>query len=111
MFIAWGDEQTVLYNKALALLLGDRHPAALGRSLPEVWPDASVTFTELSERLKRIEAIGSGEFPYLLALLSFPVSIVMPTCTPIRDENQDIVGLCCSFDVTAASLLQIVTAS
>ena len=39
MFIAWGQERTLLYNDAYAPMLGARHPAALGRPFFDVWPE------------------------------------------------------------------------
>jgi PAS domain S-box-containing protein len=39
MFVAWGPELVFLYNDATIPLLGERHPAALGARLSEVWPE------------------------------------------------------------------------
>ncbi|RST30724.1 PAS domain S-box protein [Sphingomonas ginkgonis] len=39
MFLVWGPERVYLYNDALRVQLGDRHPAALGRDWLEVWPE------------------------------------------------------------------------
>ena len=39
MFLAWGAEHLMLYNDGYARLCRDRHPAALGRPLEEVWHD------------------------------------------------------------------------
>ncbi|MGI4955681.1 MAG: PAS domain-containing protein [Janthinobacterium lividum] len=39
MFIAWGEQRTLLYNDAYTPMLGARHPAALGRPFFEVWPE------------------------------------------------------------------------
>jgi len=36
--IGWTGDALILYNDAYAALLGDRHPAVLGRPLREVWP-------------------------------------------------------------------------
>ncbi|MBE7197428.1 MAG: PAS domain-containing protein, partial [Parafilimonas terrae] len=38
-FLVWGPERTLLYNDLYARILGDRHPAALGRDYREVWSD------------------------------------------------------------------------
>lgn len=38
LWISWGPDLTFLYNDACAVrVLGNRHPAALGRSTPDVW--------------------------------------------------------------------------
>ena len=37
MFVAWGPDLGFLYNDAYALILGDKHPAALGRRFKDIW--------------------------------------------------------------------------
>jgi len=39
MFIAWGEERTLLYNDAYTPMLGALHPVALGQPFFEVWPE------------------------------------------------------------------------
>ncbi|HET7804956.1 MAG TPA: PAS domain S-box protein [Pseudolabrys sp.] len=39
MSMRWGPDLIVLYNDAYAPLLGDRHPASLGKALRDVWPE------------------------------------------------------------------------
>jgi signal transduction histidine kinase/DNA-binding response OmpR family regulator len=40
MVIHWGPERVALYNDPFAVLLGGKHPAALGRPARETWPEA-----------------------------------------------------------------------
>ena len=37
MFVAWGPELGFLYNDAYGVLLGARHPAALGLRFRDIW--------------------------------------------------------------------------
>ena len=39
MMLWWGQELTYIYNDGYALMLGKRHPDALGRNGCEVWAD------------------------------------------------------------------------
>src|SRR5688500_7521415 len=39
MFLVWGEARTFIYNEAYAPILADKHPAALGRSFWDVWPE------------------------------------------------------------------------
>ena len=39
MALRWGAEFVLLYNDAYKLILGDKHPWALGRPVREVWPE------------------------------------------------------------------------
>ena len=37
--IVWGAAQCLIYNDGYIPVLGDRHPAAMGRAFRDVWPD------------------------------------------------------------------------
>jgi len=47
MFIAWGPDRIWLYNDAFIPILGQKHPAALGRPSDEVWSEAWVNLAPL----------------------------------------------------------------
>ena len=49
MAVRWGPDQTIIYNDAYAALLGERHPAALGKPLRAVWPEILDDLGPLSE--------------------------------------------------------------
>ena len=40
MAVFWGPEFVVVYNEGYTELIGDKHPAALGRTAPQVFPEA-----------------------------------------------------------------------
>src|SRR5215472_7122076 len=50
-FIAWGAERIWLNNDAFIPILGDKHPSALGRSSPIIWPEASPQVGPLFDRV------------------------------------------------------------
>jgi PAS domain S-box-containing protein len=39
MFVWWGEEYLTVYNDAYRIILGDKHPQALGASGPDVWKE------------------------------------------------------------------------
>ena len=39
MCVFWGPELVAIYNDAYVPMLGDKHPAALGKPLREIWPE------------------------------------------------------------------------
>jgi hypothetical protein len=53
MFAAWGPELTFLYNDAYIDVLGDKHPAAVGRPFHEVWPEIWDDISDLTGILDR----------------------------------------------------------
>jgi PAS domain S-box-containing protein len=53
----WGEQQWLLYNDAYGLALGDRHPYAFGRSMPEVLTDIAPV---LSPQVAQVLETGEG---------------------------------------------------
>ncbi|SDY11618.1 Serine phosphatase RsbU, regulator of sigma subunit [Modestobacter sp. DSM 44400] len=49
MLLIWGPDLVMVYNDAYAPLLGSRHPAAVGRSLSDVWADIWPTLRGMVE--------------------------------------------------------------
>jgi signal transduction histidine kinase/ActR/RegA family two-component response regulator len=95
MFMAWGAQQTWLYNDAFVPILGAKHPAALGRpALAEVWSEAREVLTPLFERVFAGEPVHMDDFAIMLdrhgrleeAHFAF-------SYTPARDEDGIIRGL------------------
>src|SRR5438552_4567811 len=51
MAIRWGPELALIYNDAYRPILGDKHPAALGRALREVWWEVYSELGPLNEAI------------------------------------------------------------
>src|ERR1700694_5328806 len=51
MAVRWGPELVTIYNDAYREILGDKHPAALGRPLREVWPEIYDELGPLNEAI------------------------------------------------------------
>lgn len=93
--VYWGSELTILYNDAFAEMLGERHPAELGRPAREVWRESWETLGP-----QFAEALASGE-GVAVAEQMVPVirgAIVDETywsysLTPLPDETGRIAGI------------------
>src|SRR3974390_1058503 len=55
MSVRWGADLTMIYNDAYTALLGDRHPAALGKPLRDIWPEIYDELGPLNEAVVRGE--------------------------------------------------------
>ncbi len=55
MALRWGPDLALVYNDAYCSILGDKHPAALGRPLREVWGEAYGRIGPVSEAILRGE--------------------------------------------------------
>jgi PAS domain S-box-containing protein len=58
MAVRWGPDLIHIYNDAYRDILGDKHPAAFGKSLAEVWPEVLDEVRPVSESLLRGERPG-----------------------------------------------------
>jgi PAS domain S-box-containing protein len=94
MFVAWGPEQTWLYNDAFVPILGRKHPSALGRPALEVWREAREELTPLFDRVFAGESVHMSDIALMLdrrgrleeAHFNF-------SYTPARDGSGAVAGL------------------
>jgi PAS fold len=94
MFMAWGPEQTWLYNDAFVPILGRKHPAALGLPASTVWSEAWEDLKPLFERVFSAESVHMNDISLMLdrrgALEEAHFSF---SYTPVRGEEGKIAGL------------------
>ena len=101
--VVWGPEHTFLYNEAYAHILGARHPAALGRSFADVWPEV------WAELRPTVEAAMAGQS---VLLENEPVTVsshgvpqqrwFTSSYTSVRDRHGNVLGMFnAGFETTA----------
>jgi PAS domain S-box-containing protein len=97
MRIWWGPDLIFIYNDAYAPILGKRHPEALGRSAPVVWPDAwPVIRPQVEAVMRRGEASWVERIHLVLERNGFPEDTWFNwSYSPIRDESGHVDGLLC----------------
>lgn len=65
-FVAWGPQLCLLYNDAYLTILGDKHPAALGRPLATVWTDLWPDIRDAVRRVMAGEPLRFENAPFVL---------------------------------------------
>src|ERR1700744_690397 len=58
MAVRWGPALVHIYNDAYRAILGDKHPAAFGKPLAQVWPEVVDEVAPVSEAILRGERPG-----------------------------------------------------
>ncbi len=107
MTFAWGDDLIQIYNEGYLQILGDKHPAALGRPVrevyPEIWPEIGPLLEEvytsaeavwLEDQRLLIDRRGFGEEMYF----TFSYS-------PVKSGDGAIIGVLSSAVDTTAHVL------
>lgn len=93
--ILWGPELRLLYNDRYAEVLEHRHPSALGQPMMDVWGETTLPLLEPFRRVMETgEAFSNtGQDLPMLRNGKWVTTWWNSTCSPIRGENGDIVGL------------------
>ncbi|PZX18219.1 PAS domain S-box-containing protein [Palleronia aestuarii] len=104
MFLVWGEQQILLYNDSLIPILGDRHPDALGRPLPEVWQEIEAEMRPIVEAACAGTATQIDDIEVVVRRNGRPEETRFSfSLTPIRSERGATDGfLCVSTEPTEA---------
>jgi PAS domain S-box-containing protein len=106
MFVAWGTELGFLYNDAYAVILGDKHPAALARPFqqvwPEIWPDiVPIVDSALSDKSAYFE-----DLPLTVVRKGYPEQTYFTfSYSPLHDGQGQVAGMYCTCVETTGRVL------
>ncbi|MFD2367459.1 ATP-binding protein [Pseudoduganella sp. GCM10020061] len=105
MFVAWGPQHHFFYNDAYAYLLTDRHPAALGEPLQQVWPELWPHVRPLIERTLQGESIlGEDVRRTFRRADGVYESTFTLAYSPVRVDDGRVGGAYCAIFETTARL-------
>ncbi len=107
ILVWWGPELVKLYNDAYAVILGDKHPRALGTPGRKVWPEIwDIIGPMLGRVMDQGEATPADDLPLLLHRHGYPEQCWFSfSYSPIRDEAGRVVGVFCPMIETTARVL------
>jgi signal transduction histidine kinase len=91
----WGPDFTVIYNDAYAPALAERHPAALGQPLSQVWPEIwHVLGPQMSHVVQTGQAFAIIDQPLTMHRRGAAEQTFWSySFTPVRGENEALVGV------------------
>ena len=93
--LMWGPEYVQLYNDSFRLLVGEKHPEALGLPIRQTFAEVWDTIRALFEEVKRTGKASYSENQLFLLLRQgfLEESYFTFSYVPARDEHGEIVGL------------------
>jgi signal transduction histidine kinase len=107
MFLFWGPNLAKLYNDGYRPILGAKHPWALGRPGPEVWPEIWDTIGPMVDRvIHRAESTWSDDLMLFMQRNGYPEECYFTfSYSPIRDESGGVGGMFCACTETTTKVL------
>jgi PAS domain S-box-containing protein len=107
MFVAWGPSLAMLYNDSYAEILGDKHPAGLGRPFREVWHDILDAIAPLVDRALAGETFFVQNLPLQMWRHGYAEDTWFTfSYSPVLDEDSRIAGFYCACAETTGLVLQ-----
>jgi PAS domain S-box-containing protein len=108
MFVLWGPASVYLYNDACSVLAGGKHPGALARPYPEVWPE--IWESDIRPLLEPVLATGRASWAdtRLLVLQRYGYDeecYFSFSFAPIRDEDGRVGGVFTAVSETTRQVL------
>ncbi len=106
MFVFWGPQLIKIYNDGYRPITGDKHPWALGRPGPEVWPEIWDAIGPMVERVVRQgDATWSDDLQLFMHRRGFPEEVFFTfSYSPIRDESGGVGGMFCACTETTVKV-------
>jgi PAS domain S-box-containing protein len=106
MFLIWGEERGLLYNDAYSVLLGKKHPAALGAGFEQVWSEIWSDLAPLVDDAFNGQATYHENWPLLMRRNGYDEQTWFTfSYSPVRDEYGHVVGMFCAATETTQHVL------
>ena len=97
MFAAWGPELGFLYNDSYAIILGEKHPAALGARFHDIWREIWDDIHPLIVRALKGEATYMDRLPLRMNRYGYDEDTWFRfSYSPVRDEDGTVAGMYCA---------------
>jgi len=92
--IFWGADHIQIYNAGYAEIMGPRHPAYLGATYADCWPDTYPTIHPWMERVLRGEVLEVENAPFTLTRHGFSEETYFTfSFSPLLDDAGAIAGI------------------
>lgn len=106
MYLVWGDGLHFFSNDAYLPILGPRRESSIGRTLPDLWPDAWDAVKPFVEHAFSGQSTRSENMPIAMARYGDPEDTWWSfSFSPLRDLSASVVGVVCVTNETTAAML------
>ncbi len=106
MYVSWGEDLTQFYNDAYRPILGNKHPAALGRPTTETWTEIWPTIGPMWREVLHGKPIGFDDFKLTIDRYGYSEDCYFNfSYSPVVDDAGRINGVMVTFAETTARVM------
>ena len=106
MFVAWGKDLGFLYNDPYAEILGEKHPAALGRRFYDIWSEIWPDISPLIDAAMAGQATYREDLQLVMNRKGYDEQTWFTfSYSPVRDESGTVAGMFCACSETTQKIL------
>jgi len=97
MFVAWGPELGFLYNDAYAVIMGDKHPSALGGRFQQIWAEIWPDISPIVDRALANKSAYFEDLPLTVMRHGYPEqSYFTFSYSPLHGGDGQVRGMYCT---------------
>ncbi|MEN3274989.1 MAG: hypothetical protein V7631_779 [Massilia sp.] len=105
MFVAWGSDLRFLYNDAYALILGIKHPHALGQPFQRVWGEIWPELVPIIDRALSNKSAFFEDLPLMVERRGYPEQCYFTfSYSPLHDGAGRVAGMYCTVMETTSRM-------
>jgi PAS domain S-box-containing protein len=105
MFVAWGQSRTLLYNDPYAEILANKHPAALGRDILEVWHEIRDALEPIVTTAYAGQSVQMDDIQFWVERRGYREEAHFSfSYSPVRADSGEIGGFFCACNETTAQI-------
>ena len=106
MFVAWGPELGFLYNDAYAVILGAKHPQAMGGRFEDIWKEIWLEVGPLAQKALQGEATWLEDLPLVMNRKGYDEQTWFTfSYSPVRGDDGQIAGMFCAVAETTEKVI------
>jgi PAS domain S-box-containing protein len=93
MFLLWGPERGIFYNKGYAAILDQSHPRAFGQPFADVWPEHEQDAEAIIAKIHTGEAPHMDDLTFVVRRTGYSGEVDYSfSCSPVMDEEGQVRG-------------------
>jgi PAS domain S-box-containing protein len=107
MFVAWGPDLGFLYNDAYAVIMGEKHPGALGGRFQQIWAEIWPDIAPIIDRALSNRSAYFEDLPLTVLRRGYPEQCFFTfSYSPLHNSDGQVGGMYCTVIETTDRVME-----